>query len=636
MNFRPSAVPLIAVDPYFSIWSFADELYQDVTRHWTGRKNEMNAGVKLDGKYYALMGILKPDPLRCYVEQYPVIPQTGLKITPLSSTYYFKNETVAVALTFTTPLLLDRLDILSRPASYIAYEITVLDGGEHDISFYFDISAECCVDCWNQNVTFQRNSCSLSCGNQIQKVLGKSGDAVCIDWGYLHLAHKNARVIDGRTKDGKMTPTERNIYNSYNAYNEYPYLAVEVDGLEGVVTVAYDDVKSIEYFGEQLDPYYKKYFADFEAMLETAVPEYCEVKTLCDDFDKRLVSDSAKFGEAYQNLTALAYRQVIAAHKLVETTEGELLFLSKECYSNGCIGTLDVSYPSIPLFLKYNPEMIKGMLRPILRYAQSEQWIFEFAPHDVGQYPLANGQIYGENKLEYQMPVEECGNMLLCVAALCKAENDVAFAEEHHTLLKQWADYLLQEGYDPGNQLCTDDFAGHLAHNCNLSLKAICAVGAFGKMFGEQTYMDAAKQMSGRWCKEAYNAQGISKLAFDCEDSWSLKYNIVWDKLLGLSLFEEAVFKNEIKQYLSKQNRYGVPLDSRADYTKLDWLAWTTVMTDDREYREKVYSSIEAMVNETPSRAPLTDWYDTVTAKKIGFQNRSVLGGLFINLLCDE
>ena len=81
------------------------------------------------------------------MEQYPVIPQTGLKITPLSSTYYFKNETVAVALTFTTPLLLDRLDILSRPASYIAYEITVLDGGEHDISFYFDISAECCVDC---------------------------------------------------------------------------------------------------------------------------------------------------------------------------------------------------------------------------------------------------------------------------------------------------------------------------------------------------------------------------------------------------------------------------------------------------------------------------------------------------------
>ncbi len=636
MNFRPSAVPLVAVDPYFSIWSFADELHQDVTRHWTGRKNEMNAGVKLDGKYYALMGILKPDPLRCYAEPYPVIPQTGLEITPLSSTYYFKNEMAAVTLTFTTPLLLDRLDILSRPVSYIAYEITVLDGTEHDVSFYFDISAECCVDSWNQNVTFQRHSCSLSCGNQIQKVLGKSGDDVCIDWGYLHLAHKSAKVIDGRTKDEKMNPTERNIYDSYNAYNEYPYLAVELDGLEGVVTVAYDDVKSIEYFGEQLDPYYKKYFADFETMLETAVSDYKEVKALCDEFDKRLVSGSAKFGKAYQNLTALAYRQVIAAHKLVETTEGELLFLSKECYSNGCIGTLDVSYPSIPLFLKYNPEMIKGMLRPIFRYAQSEQWPFAFAPHDVGQYPLANGQVYGENKLECQMPVEECGNMLLCVAALCASENNMAFAEEHRALLKQWTDYLLKEGYDPGNQLCTDDFAGHLAHNCNLSLKAICAVGAFGKMFGELTYLDAAKQMAARWCKEAYNAQGISKLAFDCEDSWSLKYNIVWDKLLGLSLFEDTVFENEIKQYLSKLNRYGVPLDSRADYTKLDWLAWSTVMTDDREYREKVYGAIEAMVNETTSRVPLTDWYDTVTAKKIGFQNRSVLGGLFINLLCDK
>ena len=175
----------------------------------------------------------------------------------------------------------------------------------------------------------------------------------------------------------------------------------------------------------------------------------------------------------------MAYRQAIAAHKLVTDENGDVLFFSKECFSNGCIATVDVTYPSIPLFLLFNTELVKGMLRPIFKYFNSDDWKFDFAPHDVGCYPIANGQVYGENALENQMPVEECGNMLITMAAISMSEKNAAFAKENFTALTSWVDYLVINGFDPGNQLCTDDFAGHLSHNSNLSIKAILGIASY-------------------------------------------------------------------------------------------------------------------------------------------------------------
>lgn len=114
----------------------------------------------------------------------------------------------------------------------------------------------------------------------------------------------------------------------------------------------------------------------------------------------------------------MIYRQVIAAHKLVRDTDGNILFISKECFSNGCAATLDVSYPSMPMLLKYNPELVKGMLLPLLRLARSGNWDKEFAHHDAGCYPALMDQAY-EKESDAQMPVEECGNILIMTAVLC-------------------------------------------------------------------------------------------------------------------------------------------------------------------------------------------------------------------------
>ena len=556
---------------------------------------------------------------------------------------------VKLELTFTTPLLLDRLDIMTRPVSYVSYKIE--PKCDQPMRFVFGISARACVDAKEQNVEVKKTDFSLAFGNVNQNPLAQSGDNVMIDWGYVHVCDPNARVVKIANQDGRIDLL--NINCTYNAYGDEPYLVSIKPEKEGFITLAYDEIKPIEYFGEQLDEYYTKYFDCFGDMVRAAVREYPEIKKLCDEFDAQLTSETEKLGENYKNITSLAYRQAIAAHKLVEDPDGNILFLSKEDDSNGCIGTLDVTYPSIPLFLKYNPELVKGMLRPIIKFAKSDAWEYDFTPHDVGQYPLANGQVYGMSSLflnsginggsrvvgeklslECQMPVEEAGNMLLCLAAVKKySGGDQSLFDNNKELMKQWVDYLVKFGYDPENQLCTDDFAGHLARNCNLSLKAILGIAAYAELSGDASYMDIAKKYAKQWEIDAKADHAGTRLTFDRGDGWSLKYNIVWDSLLGYNLFSDEVKQNEIKVYMSKINRYGVPLDSRADYTKIDWLMWSTCIWKNKEYFETVCQCMVNMVSETLDRVPLTDWYYTSTADYRSFRNRSVVGGLFINLL---
>jgi hypothetical protein len=197
----------------------------------------------------------------------------------------------------------------------------------------------------------------------------------------------------------------------------------------------------------------------------------------------------------------------------------------------------------------------------------------------------------------------------------------------------------MENGLDPENQLCTDDFAGHFAHNANLSVKAIMGIASYGyvaEMLGKteiaEKYTSEAKSMAQEWMKMADDGDHY-RLTFDKPDTWSQKYNLVWDKILNLNIFPESVAQKEVAYYLTKQNIYGLPLDNRATYTKSDWIVWSATLADDMETFQKIIDPLHLYVTETPNRVPMSDWYDTHSAVKQNFQARSVVGAYFIKLL---
>lgn len=605
---RPPAVPLVSVEPHFSVWSAADRLYEADTSHWSGARQPLEILLHADGRTYRLCGRGKRRTL-----ELPVLPQTDCRVGATETVYRFSDgRGLSAEVDFMTPRMTDDLDVFSRPVAYV----TILVSGAKEWSVSASITGAWATNDDKAQMEWATNTVAgvrdVSVGRMDQLPFSARGDRKRANWGRVHLA--------GPVRDGAVVR----------------YL------------IAYDSGKSVRFFGRELVDWWARNGKSFDAMLTEAIGDASALSAKCRTFDNRFRSEMLRVGgEKYADIAELAWRQSFAACKFVAGPNGEPFMFSAENDSGGMIGTTDVFYPQFPHLLYSSLVLAKATLAPTCIYAASTNWPYAYAPHDLGLFPVAEGQYYGMKKGQsvgggtddtYRMPVEECGNMLILLAAVSKAEGNADFAGRWWGEVTKWAEYLEKFGYDPGNQLCTDDFAGHLAHNANLSVKSIVALAAFAemaKMRGEEEaaakYRALAEAMVPKWIEAAKGgAYGGSRIAFDRPGTWSLKYNLVWDRVLGLGLFPPEVAEAEMKTYRVVASEYGVPLDCRKTYTKADWIVWAGTLTGRREDLEFACEGLHRFLCETPDRVPFSDWYMADSGLYRSFIARSVVGGVFM------
>lgn len=651
------AYPLFVKDPNFSLWANAEGLNEGDVTSWWGESKKLYGFFKTEGKTYCFLGNAA-DFADCGAEK---AEELSLSVTAFSTDYIFRAGKATLKLRFVSPLLPNDLTVLSRPVCYLEYEVKGADG---ELSLFVNRNVAC--NAVNEDKRVRGGAVAADgyeaafFGLARQLPLSNNDDAIGADWGYWYLSGEKACLAD----DKELRAYLKENAKEFAAEGEERYLASFNTGKAGAVMLAFDETVAIDYFGSYLRGYYFDGKTVFDALAETHA-ERKEIDKKLQAYDNELVGRASKFGKEYVDILYASLRQSIAAHKLVKDGEGNVLFLSKENCSNGCIGTVDVSYPSMPLYLLYNPELVKGMMRPILKFAKMPVWTYDFAPHDAGTYPACCGQVYGLkknallNKSEFrqthfpfyalpanfeaydfkdQMPVEECANMLVMFLACYRRDGDKSFFRENLSLAKKWVEYLVMFGLKPDDQLCTDDFAGHLKNNLNLAIKATVGIAAYAELLAAcgidgQKYRKTAEAFAKEITEFGKRFPHLP-ITWDADEgTFSLKYNLAFDKIFRLGLFPQELLEREVDCYLARQNEFGAPLDNRETYTKSDWLVWAASLTDDSEKRKKLLAKLGYYLKNSPDRVPFGDWFDTVSGKYLHFRARSVQGGCFILLL---
>ncbi|KAF7718747.1 Glutaminase [Penicillium ucsense] len=659
---RPPALPLAVKSPYLSTWQDAGSdggnggyLAGQWPVFWNNQVTGWCGLIRVDGTTYTWMGLPNTK----------LVDQTAFEYTSTKSIFTMNvGGMVEMNITFMSPLTPDDFKRQSLVFTYLNVDVSSLDGNEHDVQLYADISAEwvagdhSAIAQWDYGTSegvayhkvFRQTQLAFSETNQ-QADWGNWYWATDAANGMTHQSGQDSVVRGQFTNNGALT---NGVDSNYRAINkDWPVFGfasnlgkVSSTPISTLYSLGLTQDEAIQFEGASgyapVPSLWKSYFDTDVAALTFFHKDFLESTHLSDSFDGMVAKDSiAAAGQDYLILTSLSARQAFGATQLCGTPDQTYVFL-KEISSDGNMNTVDVIFPAYPIFLYSNPEYLKLVLDPLFINQESGYYPQSYAMHDMGSsYPNATGHNDGKDEA---MPLEECGNMIIMTLAYAQKADDNDYLSAHYALLKKWVSYLVDEALYPANQISTDDFAGSLANQTNLALKGMIGIQAMsviaertGHVADAKNYSTIAHDYIKQWQTLGINSKANpphTTLSYGDDNSHGLLYNLFADAQLGLNLVPRSVYQMQSDFYPTVAEKYGVPLDTRHTYTKGDWELFAAAIAS-TSTRDMFIQDLAKWVNETPTNRPMTDLYDTVSGNYPGitFVARPVVGGSFAPLL---
>ncbi|KAJ9448877.1 Glutaminase A [Diplonema papillatum] len=667
---RPPAVPIMVQDPFTSFWSPYDHLYDGFPERWTGMIIGLQGLIRVDNVTYTWLG--------ANAAVVATVNQTALEVAATKTTYTFSvANAVEFSVSFRTPSGIEPrpdYDVMTLPLTFMTYTVRSMDGYNHLVSIYFDVTGEATVSQVAEEVTWGRNTTSSSFDYMYighnQQLFNSGAGNDNIDWGHFIVAYNTSQMV--KSAAGPSAATSRAGFLSNGQLSQdatdkpkpcndnWPVLALVVDMgtvgtalKEAVVILGYDDMTTvgcaIEYFGTCFPAYWSQVHADIGGAITFAERNYQDIKMRMDFVDSNVMGDMSLVGGTpkYGEMGGLAYRQVTGGVKVTwNPVLSEQYIFMKEISSDGDVSTVDVLFPSSPFFLYYSPEIYGKLLLPVLAYANNDTTLYKtpvlynlsWAPHHLGHWPVCNLLPMQQE----QMPVEETGNLIIGITYIAMQQQNVTWLEPFWGLLDMWGEYLISALPDPGNQLCTDDFEGPSPHNSNLAIKGIVAIRSYasllnlkGNTSGAMSYEAISNAYVKQWVLNSTDTSGglHTRLEYNKPMTWSQKYNAIWQFILGFPDFvPPTLMAAEFEYYNTQMNEYGLPLDIRANFTKIDWSMNIAAMAPQAQFLDMT-GRIYEWLNACTDRVPWSDWTETLTPTVHGFKARPVLGGIWAKML---
>lgn len=663
---RPPALPLAVKSPYLSTWLSAGSdggnggyLAGEWPTFWGGQVTGWAGMIRVDGSAYTWMGAPGPTSVN----------QTSYEYTSTKSIFTMNvGDKVEMNITFLSPITPNDLKRQSLVFSYVDVDIESLDGQAHDVQLYADISAEwvsgdrTTTATWDYGVT-DNDVAYHKVSRQTQLAFSEVSDQG--EWGEWYWAtdkskgmtYQSGGAVDVRgafSANGTLGDSQDTDYRGISTNWPVFAFAHDLGSVKSSAGVLYSiglaQTDAIQYEGNSsgttiLPSLWTSYFSTGLDALDFFHHDYATSSSLSSDLDSQIAKDSiAAAGQNYLAITSLTVRQAFGATQLCGTPDNTYLFM-KEISSDGNVNTVDVIFPAHPIFLYTNPELLDLLLKPLFEIQESGNYPNSYAMHDVGShYPNATGHPDGNDEA---MPLEECGNMVIMTLAYAQKASKTDYLSQHYTMLNQWTAYLVEDAIYPANQISTDDFAGSLANQTNLALKGIIGIEAMAVISNATDHSDSAANYTAiahnyidRW-QVLGVAQDASPphttLAYGSNDTHGLLYNLYADRELNLNLVPQSVYDMQSTFYPTVQMKYGVPLDTRHNYTKSDWEMFTAAIASS-DTRDMFIQDLAEWISATPTNRAMTDLYDTTSGDypSITFIARPVMGGAFALLLLNQ